>query len=188
MNDRERSELPSLRRLLAGVCGHSVFKTRCFVLGRACLDRNMTNTSDSALIEAARARAEATGLPGAAIELPDGSVISGKTTGAMNALATTVLKALRQLGGLDESQHIVPNSVVDPLLEFKRDYLGGADALLNLREGLMALATAAADDAGRRHALAQLRQLRGCAVCVTGAVNHADKKTLTSLGLNLIEG
>lgn len=146
----------------------------------------MTNTLDSALIEAARARAKTTGLPGAAIELPDGTVLSGKTSGARTALATTVLKALRQLGGLDESQHIVSDEVVDPLLEFKREHLGGTR--LDLHEGLLALATAAAHDAGRRHALTQLRQLRGYAVALTEPRSPAEATTLEELGLRLVEG
>lgn len=139
--------------------------------------------TDRVVVEPARAREEETALPGAAIELPDGTVISAKTSDLVGCSAAVLLKALRHLAGLDESQHLLSEEAIEPIRSLKVDHLGSGNPRLHTDEVLIALSVSASTDESARKALAELKNLRGCDVHTTTILGSVDEGIFRSLGI-----
>ena len=71
--------------------------------------------NDRTVVDAALKRAEETGAPAAALELPDGSIITGKTSNLLGASAALLLNALKKLAGIEDEVHIISPSAIEPI-------------------------------------------------------------------------
>ena len=130
-------------------------------------------------------RAEQTGLPAAAMELPDGRIITGKTSDLLGASAALLLNALKALAGLDDSLHLIAPEVIDPIQHLKVDHLGNRNPRLHTDEVLIALSICAATDPLAERAMEQLSNLRGCEVHSSVILSAVDEKVFKRLGVNL---
>ena len=95
------------------------------------------------VVSAANVRAEATGAPAAAIELSDGTIVTGKTSDLLGASAALILNALKVLAGLDADMHLISPDALDPIRTLKVKYLGGHNPRLHTDEVLIALSSSA---------------------------------------------
>ncbi|SBW09790.1 conserved hypothetical protein [uncultured Eubacteriales bacterium] len=129
--------------------------------------------------------AEETGNPAGAIELPDGEIITGKTTGLMGASSATMLNALKRLAGIDHEHHLISPEAIAPIQTVKVDHLGSINPRLHSDEILIALAISASTNPLAAQALAQLSALRGCEAHATVILSPADSTTYGKLGLRL---
>ena len=129
--------------------------------------------------------AEETGKPAAAIELPDGEVVTGKTTDLMGAASTTLLNALKRLAGIGHEHHLISREAIEPIQTAKVKHLGSANPRLHSDEILIALAISATTNPLARRALEQLSTLRGCEAHSTVILSPADTGTYSRLGLRL---
>ena len=78
----------------------------------------------------AHARSEATGgAPAAAIELSDGTVITGKTGPLLGATASALINALKYLAGIPQETDLVSAAAIEPIQTLKTNYLGGKNPL-----------------------------------------------------------
>lgn len=143
------------------------------------------STKDRKVVPAAMMRQENTGHPAAAIELPDGRLITGKTSDLLGASAAVLLNALKALGGINHDRHLVSPAAIEPIQTLKTDYLGSQNPRLHTDEILIALSMSAATDASAKLALAQLPRLAGCQVHSTVILSSVDEKTFRKLGMNL---
>lgn len=134
---------------------------------------------------AALKKAEATGEPAAAIELPDGSIVTGKTSKLMGPSAAALLNALKKLGGLNEELLLLPPVVIEPIQKLKIENLGNHNPRLHADEILIALSISATTNPIAAIALEQLPKLKGCEAHNTVIVSEVDKTTYRKLGLNL---
>ena len=130
-------------------------------------------------------KAEQTGLPAAAMELPDGRIITGKTSDLLGASAALLLNALKALANIDDELHLISPKVIDPIQHLKIDYLGNRNPRLHTDEVLIALSISAATDPAAQKAMEQLGNLRGCEVHSTVILSAVDEKTFKRLGVNL---
>ena len=137
------------------------------------------------VIVPALARAEETGLPAAAMELPDGSIVTGRTSDLLGASAALLLNALKALGGIRDELHLISPVVIDPIQHLKVDHLGNRNPRLHTDEILIALSISAATNPTAELAMEQLTKLRGCNVHSTVILSPADEKTFKRLGVNL---
>ena len=137
------------------------------------------------VIAPALARAEQTGLPTAAMELPDGSIVTGRTSDLLGASAALLLNALKALGGIRDELHLISPVVIDPIQHLKVDHLGNRNPRLHTDEVLIALSISAATNPTAELAMEQLSKLRGCNVHSTVILSPADEKTFKRLGVNL---
>ena len=137
------------------------------------------------VIAPAVARAEETGLPAAAMELPDGSIVTGRTSDLLGASAALLLNALKALGGIRDELHLISPVVIDPIQHLKVDHLGNRNPRLHTDEILIALSISAATNPTAELAMEQLSKLRGCNVHSTVILSPADEKTFKRLGVNL---
>ena len=140
---------------------------------------------DRPVIAAARNRAQETGEPAAAMQLSDGRIITGKTTKLMGPSAALLLNALKVLGGIEKSAHLISPSVIEPIQKLKCEYLGNHNPRLHTDEVLLALSISAATDERAALAMAQLPQLKGCEVHTSVILSSVDVNIFKRLGVNL---
>ena len=135
------------------------------------------SADDRKVVAPALSKAEKTGLPAAAMELPDGRIITGKTSDLLGASAALLLNALKALAGLDDKLHLIAPEVIDPIQHLKVDHLGNRNPRLHTDEVLIALSICAATDPAAEKAMEQLSKLRGCEVHSTVILSSVDEKT-----------
>ena len=137
------------------------------------------------VVAAAAQVAEETGKPAGAIQLPDGTVVTGKTTDLMGPSSSTLLNALKALAGVDHVHHLISREALEPIQAVKVNHLGSVNPRLHSDEILIALAISAAENPLARRALDQLSALRGCEAHSTVILSPADSGTYHRLGLRL---
>jgi len=137
------------------------------------------------VIQAALDRAEETGKPATALELEDGTIITGKTTKLLGASAALLLNALKTLAGLNDELHLISPTVIEPIQKLKTDYLGSRNPRLHTDEVLIALSICAATDKNAQLALEQIPKLRGCQAHSSVMLSTVDMKQFKKLGIQL---
>ena len=129
--------------------------------------------------------AERTDAPAAAMELPDGRIVTGKTSDLLGACSALLLNALKTLAGLDDKLHLIAPEVIDPIQHLKVDHLGHRNPRLHTNEVLIALSISAASDPIAEQAMEQLSVLRGCELHSSVILSEVDEQTFKRLGVNL---
>ncbi len=124
-----------------------------------------------------------TGLPAAALELPDGTIVTGKTTDLLGAASAVLLNAVKVLGGIDDSIHLISPYFIEPIQALKTNYLGSKNPRLHTDEVLIALSMCAVTDPNAKLALEQLPKLAGCQLHTTVILSPVDMKTFKKLGI-----
>jgi uncharacterized protein (UPF0371 family) len=122
---------------------------------------------------------------GAAIELHDGSVVTGHNSPLMHAAAGLVLNATKRLADIPDDQHLLTASVTGPLGHLKTEVLGAKRVSLDLDEALIALAVSSASNPTAKAAVGKLQELRGCEVHITHMPSPGDEAGLRQLGVNV---
>lgn len=140
---------------------------------------------DRKVVPAALTRAEATGHTAAAMELPDGTIITGKTSELLGACSALLIKALKHLAGIDEDVLLITPNVIKPIQKLKVDYLGSRNPRLHMEEVLIALSSSSESNPLADLALRQLPNLRGSQVHTSRMLSAADEKTFQKLGVML---
>ena len=137
------------------------------------------------VIAAANQLAEEIGEPAAAIELPDGTIITGKNGDSLGAASATLVNALKKLCGLPKPLHLIASEVIEPVQKLKVEHMGNVNPRLHTDEVLLALAVCAVNDPNAAMALKCLTQLKGCELHSSVILGEVDSSTLKKLGLNL---
>ncbi|MEX3610716.1 DUF1846 domain-containing protein [Rothia sp. LK2588] len=138
---------------------------------------------DRVVVGPARLREEQTGLPAAAIELPDGKIVTGKTSDLVGCSAAMLLNALKYLAKLDDADHLLSDQAIEPIQRLKVTHLGSENPRLHTDEVLIALSVSASTDEKARRALEQLQNLRGCDVHTTTILGSVDEGIFRNLGV-----
>ena len=138
------------------------------------------------VVEPALKRAEETGDAAAAMELPDGTIVTGRTSDLLGASSALLLNALKKLAGMPDELHLISPVVLDPIQHLKVDHLGNRNPRLHTDETLIALSICAATNPMAEMAMQQLSKLRGCDVHSSVILSGVDEKTFKRLGVNLI--
>lgn len=125
------------------------------------------------------------GRPAAAIELPDGTIVTGKTGPLLGAAASALLNALKRLAGIDQELNLVSAHAIEPIQTLKTQYLGSRNPRLHTDEILIALSSSVTENAAAAAAMHQLPMLKGCDVHSTVILSSVDADTLKKLGMNL---
>ena len=155
-------------------------------LGVAPEDRRTVGAAREAAREAeARGKGNDGVYCGAALELSDGTMITGKNSPEMHSSAALILNAVKHLAGLPPSIHLLPPAIIASLSHFKRDVLQGTMLSLDLEETLIALSFSATSNPAASLAIEQLKALRGREVHLTHIPPPGDEGGLRKLGVNL---
>ncbi len=141
--------------------------------------------NDREVMAPALQRAALTGAPAAAMQLPDGSIVTGKTSELLGASSALLLNALKKLAGLEDDVHLISPTIIEPIQHLKTDHLGNRNPCLHTDETLIALSICAATDDRAEQAMEQLDKLRGCEVHSSVILSAVDEKVFKRLGVNL---
>ena len=141
--------------------------------------------SNRPVVHAALLKAEVTGAPAAALELPDGRIVTGKTSELLGASAAVLLNAVKTLGDIPDEIKLISPTVIEPVQTLKVKYLGSKNPRLHTDEILIALSMNAASDPNAAHALEQLKKLRGCQMHTSVMLSEVDIRIMNKLGLQL---
>ena len=141
--------------------------------------------NDRPVVKAAMQREEETGHPAVAIELSDGTLVTGKTTELLGAASACLLNSLKVVEGIDHEVHLVSPQAIEPIQTLKTSYLGSINPRLHTDEILIALSISAATDKRAALALSALRQLKGCEVHSSVMLSSVDEAVFKKLGMHL---
>lgn len=140
---------------------------------------------DRKVVRAALDRAAETNGPAAALELPNGEIVTGKTSSLLGSSAALLLNALKTLAGLDDELHLISPSVIEPIQKLKTDYLGSKNPRLHTDEILIALSICAATDKNAQLALEQIPKLKDCQAHTSVMLSTVDIKQFKRLNVQL---
>lgn len=143
------------------------------------------SATDRPVVSAALNRAEKTGNPAAALELPDGRIITGKTTALLGSCSALILNALKELAGIDHDQHLISPEAIEPIQRLKTSYLGSRNPRLHIDETLIALSISAANHPDAQLALDQLPKLKSCQAHTSVMLAAVDLKLFKTLSIQV---
>ena len=141
--------------------------------------------TDRKVVPAALEKEKATNGPAAALELPDGKIVCGKTSDLLGASAALLLNALKELAGIDHELHVISPDAIHPIQQLKTKYLGSKNPRLHIDEILIALSMSAATSDAARLALEQIPNLRGCQAHTSVMLSDVDVISFRKLGVEL---
>ena len=136
-------------------------------------------------VAAALARAEATGEPAMAMLLPDGRVVTGKTSSLLGPASACLLNTLKALGGIDKKTLLISRNIIEPIQHLKVEHLGGHNPRLHTDETLEALSICAVTNPMAELAMEQLSALRGCEAHCSVILSRVDSDLFSKLGVNV---
>ncbi len=140
---------------------------------------------DRKTVAAADAREQTDGDSCAALELSDGRVITGKTSGLLGPCSAVLLNSLKVIAGIDHDTLLISRDAIEPIQRLKTQYFGSKNPRLHTDETLIALSISASGDENARKALDALADLNGCQLHCTARLSRVDLNTLRKLGLQV---
>ena len=150
------------------------------------MKKSKIDISERPVVMAANLNAEKTGAPAAAMEMADGTILTGRTSELLGASSALLLNALKRLAGIEDSIKLISPALINPIMEMKIDHLGSDNtSLLHLNELLIALAIAGVTDPNAKAAIDQLEHLRGLEVHSSVILSQIDSGVFKKLGVNL---
>ncbi len=136
-------------------------------------------------VSAALLKAETTGAPAGAMVLPDGRVVTGRTSDTLGAASALLLNALKTLAQIDDKLHLISAEVLEPICDLKTQYLLHKNPRLHTDEVLMALTMSALTNDVALKAKEQLANLKGSDAHFTVVLSEEDEMLLRRLGINV---
>ncbi|MCR5664970.1 MAG: DUF1846 domain-containing protein [Oscillospiraceae bacterium] len=144
-----------------------------------------TGPEDRPVVAAALGRAEETGGPAMALELPDGTIVTGKTSSLLGAASACLLNALKYLAGIDKKLPLIAPGIIQPIQHLKVEHLGNHNPRLHTDELLIALSICAVTNPMAELSIDQLEKLRGCEAHSSVILSRVDEDLFKKLGVNL---
>ena len=184
---REASLQEIIRRYYTAVCNFADGKATESEVNKIALlmKRAKITTANRRTTVAAKERMEKVGLPAAAIELSDGTILTAKTSPLLGPCAALLLNALKHMAGIAHNVKLIPQTMIQPIQKTKVTYLHGRNPRLHTDEVLVAISMMSLIDENCKLALEQLPNLAGTQVHSTVMMSEVDRKTLAKLGIGL---
>ncbi|MBR5260664.1 MAG: DUF1846 domain-containing protein [Oscillospiraceae bacterium] len=183
----EASRLEILRRYCNTACAVRKGIAEKTELSKLELIMNSINlTADERpVISAALNRAEETSSPAFALELPNGKIVTGKTSSFLGASSACLLNALKALAGIDDETLLISPDIIEPICHLKIEHMGNHNPRIHTDEALIALSVCSRRDPNAYAAIECLNLLRGCEAHSTVILSQVDMNVFKKLGVNL---
>ena len=191
---REASKQEIIRRYFQALCHLANGKCNDAEIKKLALLQQQVgiNTAYRRTTVAARERRALTGAlhdgafaHAAAIELPDGRIITAEAGPLLGSSAALLLNAMKEMAGIDHSVRLIPEQIISPIQQTKISYLHGQNPRLHTDEVLVALSVLSLQDENCRRALETLPLLKGCQAHSTVMLKEVDWRTFKKLGIDL---
>ncbi len=142
-------------------------------------------TEDRPVVAAANKKAAETGAPATAIQLPDGRIITGKTSSLLGAASSMLLNSLKELAGIPDDIKLISPNIIEPIQRLKTEIMGNNNPRLHTDEVLTALSICAATNDTAKKALGQAHCLRGLEAHSSVILSRVDEQVFRKLGVNI---
>lgn len=176
-----------IRRYYVGMCDYRkglVSEDVVYKLELLMKQANVT-ADDRKVVSASLAREKETNAPATAMELPDGTILTGRTSDLLGASSALLLNALKHFGGISDDVILMSPNVIEPIQNLKVRHLGNNNPRIHTDETLIALSICATTDENAKKAMEQISKLRGCEVHSTVILSAVDERIFKRLGINL---
>lgn len=184
---RRASEQEIIRRYYSALCSVASGKGNRTELQKIELLMNNSDlsTDQRAVVKAANDKASLSGTPSVALELPDGTIVTGRTSNLLGPAAAALLNALKVLAGIKDEVHLISPVVIEPIQHLKVNILGNQNPRLHTDEILIALAICAATNPTVDLALKQIPKLKNSELHSTVILSPVDANVFIKLGVNV---
>lgn len=142
-------------------------------------------TKDRAVVSRAIEKSAQTDAPATAIELPDGRIITGKTSSLLGSASAMLLNALKVLADIPDEVNLISPTIIEPMQKLKTEIMGNHNPRLHTDEILIALSICAATDELAKKALDNAYKLAGSEAHSTVILSRVDENVFRKLGINL---
>ncbi len=149
------------------------------------LNKSGIEISDRRCIGAALVRADQTGGSAVALELPDGRMVTGKTTDLLGPASAALLNALKVLAGIDHEIPLISPNVIEPIQDLKVNHMGNHNPRLHTDETLIALTISAQTNPVAELAMQQIGKLANSDAHSTVILSNVDENMMHKLGINI---
>ena len=143
------------------------------------------SVSEREVVSAAMDKEEETGRPACAIQLPDGRLLTGRTTDLMGSASAALLNALKVLADIADPVLLMSSEIIKPVQDLKNSYTVSTSGLLHIDEILITLCLCARTDENAAAALKQLPNVKGSELHSSVILSAVDINTLRELGINV---
>ena len=185
---REAAKSEIIRRYYNALCQKRKSGTDCdceIEKIKFLMNQSSTAIKDRACIQAALDKAETTGEPAVAIELPDGRIVTGKTSKLLGASSAGIINAIKTAANIPDEIDIISHEILEPVQKLKVENLGNNNPRLHTDEVLVALAISAATSEVAKKAMEALKCLQKAELHSTVILSPVDMATLKKLGINV---
>ena len=141
--------------------------------------------NDRKVVAAALKKAEETDAPAVALELPNGKIVTGKTSSLLGASSALLLNALKELGKIPDSIDLISSTIIEPVQWLKTEVMGNHNPRLHTDEVLEALSICAVTSDVAKIALSQASRLKGCEAHSSVILSRVDEEVFRKLGINI---
>ena len=149
------------------------------------MNQAKVKVEDRKCVAAANKKANEASCHAGAIELDDGTIITGKTSDFMGSCSAILINAIKYLANIDENIHLISPSAFGPIQHLKTEYLGSINPRLHSDEVLIALSLSVVDNESAKLALEQLPKLKGTQAHITSSIGPMDTKVFRNLGIEV---
>lgn len=160
--------------------GQDEVATLEILMKQAGVDANLSPARAAALEKEAHS-----GAPAGAMVLPDGRLVTGKTSTRLGAASSLLLNALKMVAGIPEKTYIISDEAIEPICNLKTEHLNSKNPRLHSDEMLIALSISSAANELAARAVGCLKELKGCDAYFSVIVSAADEKLFRTLGINV---
>ena len=184
---REAARMEIVRRYFAAAsdvkrtgCGQEQVDKLKAIMQKVGVTKDQSPARSAALL-----KEQTTGAPAGAMVLPDGSVVTGKTSTRLGAASSLMMNALKAVTGVDMELEVISNDAIEPISRLKTSQLGSANPRLHPEETLIALSITSASSEIAERVLAGLPKLRGCDAFFSVIISSSDEALFKKLGINV---
>lgn len=150
------------------------------LMNQAGVNANLSPARSVALL-----KEETTGAPAGAMVLPDGRIVTGKTSDLLGAASSLLLNALKAVSDIDDEIDVISNEVIEPICHLKTDHLQSRNPRLHSDETLIALSISSVTDPLAGQLIDNMEMLRGCDAFFTVIISSTDEQLYRTLGINV---
>ena len=185
---KEASKAEIIRRYFAALCDKKQGRGEQSAVDKidSLMHQAGLSVDDRTVVAAALKRSEETdNQPAVAIELHDGTIVTGKTSNLLGASSAAVLNAVKALANLPDDLLMIAPSIIEPIQRLKVNILKNHNPRLHLDETLIALSMSANTNPVANKALSQIDKVKGCEAHSTVILSQVDLDVFRKLGINI---
>lgn len=140
--------------------------------------------NDRPTVKAALDKAKSSGMHAVAIELKDGTIVTGKSSNLLGSVSAALLNAMKVLAGIDDDVLLLSRSFIEPIVKLKQETFHNPTSHLNSNEMLIALSSSAVMNPQADKALQQIEKLENCELHSSVMLRPTDQMVLKKLNIN----